>query len=103
MFIVESLNGTSVWAQAVDEVSSAVFEREINADLPSSTQLLSPRLFKKRGGQGSDGPLWLFGEICGGGLLSGSMRTAIDPLVLILALHPDAICVVARQIEVYQV
>ena len=29
----------------VDEVSGAVFEQEITADLPANTQFLSPRLY----------------------------------------------------------
>ena len=33
----------------VDEVSSAVFEQEITADLPANSQILSPRLFMKNG------------------------------------------------------
>jgi hypothetical protein len=35
--------------RVVDEVSGAVFEREITADLPAATQLLSPRLFLNTG------------------------------------------------------
>jgi hypothetical protein len=33
----------------VDEVSGAVFEQEVTADLPAATQFLSPRLFKNKG------------------------------------------------------
>jgi hypothetical protein len=33
----------------VDEVSGAVFEQETTADLPASTQFLSPRLFMNNG------------------------------------------------------
>jgi len=33
----------------VDEVSGAVFEQEITADLPANTQFLSPRLFMNNG------------------------------------------------------
>jgi hypothetical protein len=35
--------------RVVDEVSGAVFEQEITADLPAATQLLSPRLFLNSG------------------------------------------------------
>lgn len=31
----------------VNEVSGAVFEQEITADLPAATQLLSPRLYTR--------------------------------------------------------
>ena len=33
----------------VDEVSGAVFEQEITADLPANRQFLSPRLFMNNG------------------------------------------------------
>ena len=33
----------------IDEVSGAVFDLEITADLPSNTQFLSPRLFMNKG------------------------------------------------------
>lgn len=33
----------------VDEVSGAVFEQEITADLPANKQFLSPRLFMNNG------------------------------------------------------
>ncbi|WP_241427748.1 hypothetical protein [Fertoeibacter niger] len=45
LFIAAPLNGSSVWVRVVDEVSDAVFEQEITADLPANTQFLSPRLF----------------------------------------------------------
>lgn len=35
--------------RVVDEVSGAVFEQEITADLPAATQFLSPRLFLNTG------------------------------------------------------
>ena len=35
--------------RVVDEVSGAVLEQEIVADLPAATQFLSPRLFMKTG------------------------------------------------------
>ena len=35
--------------RVVDEVSGAVFEQEITADLPATTQFLSPRLFMSTG------------------------------------------------------
>jgi hypothetical protein len=42
-------NGNSVWVRVVDEVSSAVIEQEITADLPAARQFLSPRLFLNTG------------------------------------------------------
>jgi hypothetical protein len=48
-FIAAPPNGSSVWARVVDEVSGAVFEQEITADLPANTQFLSPRLFMNNG------------------------------------------------------
>lgn len=44
-------NGSSVSAELVDEVSSAVFEKKIAANLPSATQFTSPRLFLNTRGQ----------------------------------------------------
>lgn len=35
--------------RVVDEVSGAVFEQEITADLPAMNQFLSPRLFMNNG------------------------------------------------------
>lgn len=49
LFIAAPPNGTSVWARVVNEVSGAVFEQEIAADLPASTQFLSPRLYMNNG------------------------------------------------------
>jgi hypothetical protein len=49
LFIAAAPNGSLVWARVVDEVSGAVFEQEISADLPASTQFLSPRLFMNTG------------------------------------------------------
>lgn len=45
LFIAAPPNGSSVWVRVVDEVSGAVFEQEITADLPANTQFLAPRLF----------------------------------------------------------
>ena len=42
-------NGSSIWVRVVDEVSGALFEQEITADLPANTQFLSPRLFMNNG------------------------------------------------------
>jgi len=39
--------------RVVDEVSDAVFEQEISADLSASTQFLSPRLFMNNGATGA--------------------------------------------------
>jgi hypothetical protein len=49
LFIAAPPNGSSVWVRVVDEVSGAVFEQEIAADLPANTQFLSPRLFMNNG------------------------------------------------------
>lgn len=49
LFIAAPSNGSSVWVRVVDEVSGAVYEQEINADLPANTQSLSPRLFVSNG------------------------------------------------------
>ena len=49
LFIAAAPNGNSVWVRVVDEVSGAVFEQEITADLPAATQFLSPRLFLNTG------------------------------------------------------
>ncbi|WP_228461249.1 hypothetical protein [Paracoccus liaowanqingii] len=46
LYIAGPADGSSVWVRVVDEVSGAVFEQEITADLPAATQFLSPRLFK---------------------------------------------------------
>ena len=47
--IAASPNASSVWVRAVDEVSGAVFEQEVTADLPAANQFLSPRLFLNNG------------------------------------------------------
>jgi len=49
LFIATSPNGGSVWVRVVDEVSGAVFEQEISADMPATTQFLSPRLYMNNG------------------------------------------------------
>jgi len=49
IYIAAPPNGSSVWVRVVDEVSGAVFEQEITADLPANTQFLSPRLFMNNG------------------------------------------------------
>lgn len=49
LFIAAPPNGSSVWVRVVDEVSGALFEQEITADLPANTQFLSPRLFMNNG------------------------------------------------------
>jgi hypothetical protein len=49
LYIAAPPNGSSVWVRVLDEVSGAVFEQEITADLPANTQFLSPRLFMNNG------------------------------------------------------
>lgn len=42
-------NAASIWVRVVNDVSGAVFEQEVTADLPVNTTLLSPRLFMNNG------------------------------------------------------
>lgn len=49
LFIAAPPNGSSVWVRVVDEVSGAIFEQELTADLPAAAQFLSPRLFMHTG------------------------------------------------------
>lgn len=49
LMIAASPNASSVWARVVDEVSGAVFEQELAADLPAANQFLSPQLFINNG------------------------------------------------------
>ena len=49
LFVAAPSNGGSVWVRVVDEVSGAVFELEITADLLANTQFLSPRVFMNNG------------------------------------------------------
>ena len=47
--IAAAPNAGSVWVRVVDEVTGAVFEQEVTADLPAAHQVLSPRLFMNNG------------------------------------------------------
>jgi hypothetical protein len=49
LYVAAAPNAASVWVRLVNEVSGAVFEAEITADLPSNTQFLSPRLYLNTG------------------------------------------------------
>jgi hypothetical protein len=49
LFIAAAPNAGSVWVRAVNEVTGAVYEREITTDLPATTQFLSPRLYLNTG------------------------------------------------------
>lgn len=49
LYIAAPPNGSAVWVRVVDDVSGAVVEQEITADLPANTQFLSPRLFLNTG------------------------------------------------------
>ena len=49
LFIAAAPNAGSVWVRVVDEVSGAVFEQEVTADLPAANQFLAPRLFMNNG------------------------------------------------------
>jgi hypothetical protein len=42
LFIAAPPNGSSVWVRVVDEVSGAIFEQEITADLPVATKFEAP-------------------------------------------------------------
>lgn len=45
LFIAAPPNGSTVWVRVVDEISGAVFEQEITADLSVAAHFLSSRLF----------------------------------------------------------
>jgi hypothetical protein len=47
--IAAAPNASSAWVRVVDEISGAIFEQEVTADLPAATQFLSPRLFMNNG------------------------------------------------------
>ena len=49
LFIAAAPNASSVWVRAVNEVTGAVYEREITTDLPATTQFLSPRFYLNTG------------------------------------------------------
>ncbi|EEW24408.1 DUF2793 domain-containing protein [Rhodobacter ferrooxidans] len=49
LYIATPPNGSSVWVRVVGEVSGAIFEEEIIADLPANTQFLSPRFYLNNG------------------------------------------------------
>lgn len=49
LFIAAAPNAASVWVRAVNEITGAIYEREITADLPATTQFLSPRLYLNTG------------------------------------------------------
>ena len=49
LFIAAPPHGSSVWVRAVNEVTGAVFEQEITADLPANTKFLSPRFYLNNG------------------------------------------------------
>ena len=47
--IAASPNAGSIWVRVVDEVTGAVFEQEVTADLPATTQFLGLRYFMNNG------------------------------------------------------
>ncbi len=49
LYIGAPPNGTSVSVRVVDDVTGAIFEQEITADLPAATQFFAPRLFLNNG------------------------------------------------------
>jgi hypothetical protein len=49
LMVAATPNASSVWVRVVDEVSGAVFEQEVTADLPAANQFLTPRLFMNNG------------------------------------------------------
>lgn len=69
LFIAAPPDGSSLWVRVVNEVSGAVFEQEIIADLPANTQFLSPRLLYEQWGNGGSGRVRLCGGLPRDGLL----------------------------------
>ena len=49
LYVAAAPNAASIWVRLVNEVSGAVFEAKITADLPASTQFLCPRLYLNTG------------------------------------------------------
>ena len=49
LFLYAAPNASSVWVRVVEEVSGAIAEVEITANLPAATQLLSPRNYMNSG------------------------------------------------------
>ena len=49
LFLYAAPNAASVWVRVVEEVSGAIAELEITANLPAATQLLSPRNYMNTG------------------------------------------------------
>ncbi len=49
LYVAAVPNVASVWVRLVNEVSGAVFEAEITADLPANTQFPSRRLYLNTG------------------------------------------------------
>ena len=49
LFVSAPPNGSSVWLRAVNEVTGAVFDQEITANLPANSQFLSPHLYLNSG------------------------------------------------------
>jgi len=49
LFLYAAPNAASVWVRVVEEVSGAIAEVEITANLPAATQLLSPRNYMNTG------------------------------------------------------
>ncbi len=75
LYIAAPPNGSSVWVRLVDEVSGAVFEQEITADLPTNTQFLSPRLFMNNGATAAAVAYDCSGGITGGLLGDGFLTS----------------------------
>ena len=68
LYIAAPPNGSSVWVRVVDEVSGAVVEQEITADLPANTVPVAAAVLEQRRNS-SGGRLRLLGGLCGDGLL----------------------------------
>jgi len=49
LYVAAAPNAASVWVRVINEVSGAVYETEIIADLPANTQFLSPRFYLNTG------------------------------------------------------
>jgi len=49
LYVAAAPNAASVWVRLVNEITGAIFEQEITADLPAATQFLSPRFYLNTG------------------------------------------------------